>query len=104
MMDLLDETRIEQLNTLAGHQAQALLGGPVRVLFFDCTTLYFESFSEDELKQPGYSKDAKFKGMPGAPGPGRDRNRPAGALHGIARRHLRGPQPYPGGRSPAGTP
>ena len=61
MMDLLDEARIEQLNTLAGHQAQALLGGPLRVLFFDCTTLYFESFSEDELKQPGYSKDAKFK-------------------------------------------
>ena len=61
MMDLLDAARIEQLNTLAGHQAQALLGGPVRVLFFDCTTLYFESFTEDDLKQPGYSKDAKFK-------------------------------------------
>ena len=27
----------------------------------DCTTLYFESFTEDDLKQPGYSKDAKFK-------------------------------------------
>lgn len=61
MMDLLDNTRIEQLNTLAGEQAQALLGGPVRVLFFDCTTLYFESFTEDDLKAPGYSKDAKFK-------------------------------------------
>ena len=61
MMDLWDEKRIEQLNALAGAQAQALLGGPLRVLFFDCTTLYFESFSEDTLKQPGYSKDAKFK-------------------------------------------
>ena len=61
MMDLLDEKRIEQLNTLAGEQAKALLGGPLRVLFFDCTTLYFESFSDDELKQPGYSKDARFK-------------------------------------------
>ena len=61
MMDLFDETRIEQLNTLAGQQAKALLGGPLRVLFFDCTTLYFESFSDDALKQPGYSKDAKFK-------------------------------------------
>ena len=61
MMDLLDDTRIEQLNTLAGQQARALLGGPVRILFFDCTTLYFESFTEDDLKAPGYSKDAKFK-------------------------------------------
>ena len=61
MMDLLDEDCIERLNTLAGEQARALLGGPLRVLFFDCTTLYFESFTEDELKQSGYSKDAKFK-------------------------------------------
>lgn len=61
MMDLLDDTCIERLNTLAGEQAQALLGGALRVLFFDCTTLYFESFTEDDLKQPGYSKDARFK-------------------------------------------
>ena len=61
MMDLLDEACIERVNTLAGEQARALLGGRLRVLFFDCTTLYFESFTEDELKQPGYSKDAKFK-------------------------------------------
>lgn len=61
MMDLLDEDRIERLNALAGQAAKALLGGTLRVLFFDCTTLYFESFTEDALKQPGYSKDAKFK-------------------------------------------
>jgi transposase len=61
MMDLLDAARIEQLNTLADRQARALLGGPVRILFFDCTTLYFESFTENDLKAPGYSKDAKFK-------------------------------------------
>ncbi|MYH68622.1 MAG: IS1634 family transposase [Gammaproteobacteria bacterium] len=61
MMDLLDADRIERLNALAGQQAKALLGGTLRVLFFDCTTLYFESFTEDALKQPGYSKDAKFK-------------------------------------------
>ena len=61
MMDLWDDDRIARLNALAGAQAQALLGGPLRVLFFDCATLYFESFTEDALKQPGYSKDAKFK-------------------------------------------
>ena len=30
------------------------------MIFYDCTTLYFESFTEDELKENGYSKDNKF--------------------------------------------
>jgi len=30
-------------------------------LFFDVTTLYFESFEEDDIRQFGYSKDLKFK-------------------------------------------
>jgi transposase len=30
------------------------------LFFYDCTTLYFESFSEDELRRFGYSKDNKF--------------------------------------------
>jgi transposase len=33
----------------------------VDVLFFDVTTLYFESFESDDLKSSGFSKDAKFK-------------------------------------------
>lgn len=33
----------------------------VGVLFFDVTTLYFESFSPDELREFGFSKDCKFK-------------------------------------------
>lgn len=32
----------------------------IDVLFYDCTTLYFESFIEDDFKQYGYSKDFKF--------------------------------------------
>ena len=30
------------------------------VVYFDATTLYFESFDEDEFKKNGYSKDGKF--------------------------------------------
>ena len=37
-----------------------LTGEKLRVLFYDATTLYFESFIEDELRQNGYSKDMKF--------------------------------------------
>ena len=38
-----------------------LLDEKVDVLFFDVTTLYFESISSDELKDFGFSKDCKFK-------------------------------------------
>ena len=31
----------------------------VSLLFFDVTTLYFESFQEDEFRKPGFSKDHK---------------------------------------------
>lgn len=29
-------------------------------MFYDCTTLYFEAFTPDELKQNGFSKDGKY--------------------------------------------
>jgi transposase len=29
-------------------------------VLFDATTIYFESFTEDEFKKNGYSKDLKF--------------------------------------------
>lgn len=31
------------------------------LLFYDVTTLYFESFEEDELRKNGFSKDSKFQ-------------------------------------------
>lgn len=60
MMDQLDDVRIDTLRRKVCQSTQTVLGRPVTVLFFDCTTLYFESFSEDDLKQNGYSKDCKF--------------------------------------------
>lgn len=63
MMDRLTPGKIDKLKRIASQQACSLLARPLRVLFFDCTTLYFESFKEDDLKQSGYSKDAKFKEM-----------------------------------------
>ena len=36
-----------------------MLGESLDVLFYDCTTLYFESFVSDELRQKGFSKDHK---------------------------------------------
>lgn len=36
-----------------------VLGGCVEMLFYDVTSLYFESFREDVLRTPGFSKDGK---------------------------------------------
>jgi transposase len=40
--------------------SQSLLDGNITIFFYDCTTLYFESFIEDDLRRFGYSKDHKF--------------------------------------------
>lgn len=60
MMDQLDDQVINKMQKLVCEHTQTLLGQPVSILFFDCTTLYFESFEPDELKQNGFSKDCKF--------------------------------------------
>jgi transposase len=60
MMDAVDEKVIEKAKRKACEAANGLLNRPVQLLFYDCTTLYFESFTEDELKKDGYSKDMKF--------------------------------------------
>jgi transposase len=60
MMDLLDDTSIETMQRICYEHTFGLVGGQVDVIFYDCTTLYFESFTEDELKANGYSKDGKF--------------------------------------------
>jgi transposase len=60
MMDSVDDKTISRIQDVAYNSAMSLLNKKVNVLFYDCTTLYFESFSEDELKQNGYSKDLKF--------------------------------------------
>ena len=60
MMDGIDDSIIEKAQKLAYNSAKGLLGDDISILFYDCTTLYFESFTEDELKKNGYSKDMKF--------------------------------------------
>ena len=60
MMDKLDEETIERIKNITQATSKKLLNNKLEVVFFDCTTLYFESFSEDELRKLGYSKDLKF--------------------------------------------
>lgn len=60
MMDKVDDAFCERIQKNALATTLGLVGEKLRVLFYDATTLYFESFYEDELKQNGYSKDMKF--------------------------------------------
>jgi transposase len=59
MMDHLDDAMQLRIQRLAQDAAFGLFNQKVDVLFFDCTTLYFESFDEDALRQKGFSKDRK---------------------------------------------
>jgi hypothetical protein len=47
MMDLLDDALVERLNQKAFESAMGMLGGKIHLVFYDCTTLYFESFDDD---------------------------------------------------------
>ena len=60
MMDRL-HPHIEQIKDKVAQNTLSLFNQEVDVLFFDVTTLYFESFEEDDLRQFGFSKDLKFK-------------------------------------------
>jgi len=60
MMDQIDEKVISLIQQQAYQTACGIFKQKINVLFYDCTTLYFESFTEDELKENGYSKDMKF--------------------------------------------
>jgi transposase len=60
MMDKITDKSVEKLNSLAYNKTRDLFGGKIDVIYFDATTLYFESFEEDEFKKNGFSKDRKF--------------------------------------------
>jgi len=52
--------KLQEIQDIAYQYSKGLLNGKVTLFFYDCTTLYFESFTEDDLRRFGYSKDHKF--------------------------------------------
>ncbi|MEA1898452.1 MAG: IS1634 family transposase [Bacteroidota bacterium] len=60
MMDKLDDSAIEKLNEITYKNTANLFQNKIDIIFFDCTTIYFEAFEEDDLRKNGYSKDLKF--------------------------------------------
>lgn len=60
MMDKIDGAAVTRLNDLTYAHTKRLFPEKIDVIFFDCTTIYFEAFEEDELRRNGYSKDLMF--------------------------------------------
>ena len=58
MMDQLDSDTVKRA---IRNSTLSILRHKVNILFYDATTLYFESFTPDELRSFGFSKDCKFK-------------------------------------------
>lgn len=53
--------RIDEAKERIVRSTTALFQEKVDILFFDVTTLYFESLDDDDLRDFGFSKDCKFK-------------------------------------------
>lgn len=60
LMDKLTDQKIERIKQLSYNYVNDLLSEELNVIFYDCTTLYFESTHSDEVRSNGYSKDGKF--------------------------------------------
>lgn len=58
-MDRLNDTMRERIQEVSVRHTMRIHGGKIGVLFYDVTTLYFDSDNPDELRKPGYSKDGK---------------------------------------------
>ena len=58
-LDTLYSSRKMEVLKISVEHTRKILGGVITVAFYDVTTLYFESFKEDNLRAPGFSKDGK---------------------------------------------
>ncbi len=59
-MDKLDEGFRQRVQQISVEHTRKILGGRIGIVFYDVTTLYFETAREDTLRTPGFSKDGKM--------------------------------------------
>lgn len=58
-MDKLYNTQQELVHQISVEHTRKVLGGRIGLMFYDVTTLYFETAKTDDLREPGFSKDGK---------------------------------------------
>jgi transposase len=58
-LDKLYNTQQDKIQKISVAHTKKLLGGNIGLVFYDVTTLYFETDYSDELRERGFSKDGK---------------------------------------------
>jgi transposase len=58
-LDKLYNTQQDKIQETSIEHTRRILGGKIGLLFYDVTTLYFETEQSDELRENGFSKDGK---------------------------------------------
>ena len=58
-LDRLHNTQQEKIQQISVEHTRKILGGKIGLVFYDVTTLYFETDNSDELRERGFSKDGK---------------------------------------------
>jgi transposase len=60
-LDKLNNKLKDQVEQIAFAHTLKVLQGNINIVFYDMTTLYFESSDEDDLRKTGFSKDGKHQ-------------------------------------------
>lgn len=58
-LDKLSDTQKDKIQAISVNHTRKVLGGNIGVVFYDVTTLYFETDEDDDLRRKGWSKDGK---------------------------------------------
>lgn len=58
-LDKLYNTQQKQIQKISVEHTKKILGGKIGLMFYDVTTLYFETDNGNELRESGFSKDGK---------------------------------------------
>jgi transposase len=58
-LDILHATEQEKIQQISVEHTRKILGGKIGLVFYDVTTLYFETDVSDDLRKSGFSKDGK---------------------------------------------
>jgi transposase len=60
-MDKLYTNYKQTVQLISFSHTKKILGGSINIVFYDCTTLYFEVDQEDDLRKTGFSKEGKHQ-------------------------------------------
>jgi len=58
-LDRLYNTQQDKIQQISVEHTRKILGGQIGLLFYDVTTLYFETDNSDDFRERGFSKDGK---------------------------------------------